>query len=87
MKRLIVAFVAAGALFAAVPVASSADSSLPPNCWGQEHATANQTSPGIIGTYASGYAHYFHSIGLNSGQAGVPAAKAACPTPPPPPPS
>jgi hypothetical protein len=85
MKRLIAALAATGAVFAVAPVAS-ADSSTPPNCWGQEHAAANATSPGIIGTYASGYAHYFKSIGLNSGQAGVPAAKAACPTPPPPPP-
>jgi hypothetical protein len=86
MKRLTAALLAAGAVFVVAPVAS-ADSSDPANCWGQEHAAANSVAPGIIGTYASGYAHYFHSVGLNSGQDGVPVAKAACPTPPPPPPA
>jgi hypothetical protein len=87
VKRLIAVCLAVGAAGIAVVPVASADPSDPANCWGQEHALANQANPGIVGVYASGYAHYFNSLGTSSGQTGVPAAKLSCPTPPPPPPA
>jgi hypothetical protein len=88
MKRLAAICLAAAsaAAFAGTPVAS-ADSSSPPSCFGQEISAAAAYSPGFLATLASGYAHYFNSVGLNLGQAGVPFVKATCPTLPPPPPT
>lgn len=88
MKRFAAICVAAAsaAAFAGAPVAS-ADSSSPPSCYGQEISNAAAYSPGLVGTLASGYAHYFNSQGLNLGQAGIPFVKATCPTLPPPPPT
>jgi hypothetical protein len=88
MKRLAaICFAAASAAaFVGAPVAS-ADSSSPPSCFGQEISAAAASSPGVVGTLASGYAHDFNSLGLNLGKAGVPFVKATCPTLPPPPPT
>jgi len=76
----------AGAAFAVAPPAPAASSS-PPGCFGQEISSAASSSPGFLGTFASGYAEYFNGLDLNLGQAGVPFAKATCPTLPPPPPA
>ena len=93
MKRLAaVCLASAAAGCIAAPIAS-ADSSSPPNCYGQEIAAGATSStaligePGLIGLLASGYVHCENSLGLNLGQAGIPEAKAPCPALPPPPPT
>jgi hypothetical protein len=67
---------------AGAPVAS-ADSSSPRSCYGQEISSAAAYSPRLVATLASGYAHYFNSLGLTLGRKGVPLVKATCPTLPP----
>ena len=87
MKRFLAICLVVGAVgVGAVPVAS-ADSSSPPNCFGQEISAGAQHSAGGLGAFISGYAHFFNSVGTSLGQTGIPFAKAACPVPPPPPPS
>jgi hypothetical protein len=87
VKRFVAVCLVTGAVgVAVVPVASAASSS-PPNCFGGEISTAAMSSPGFLGSFASGYAHFFNSNGTNLGQSGVPFAKATCPVVPPPPPS
>ena len=87
MKRFVAVFLATGAVGVAAAPLASADPSSPPSCFGQEISGAAMSSPGFLGSFVSGYTQFFNSQGLNLGQAGIPFAKATCPTPPPPPPS
>jgi hypothetical protein len=88
MKPFVAACLAtAGATALAGAPLTSADSSSPPSCYGREISNAATYGPGLVGTLASGYAHYFHSLGLNLGQAGIRDLKATCPMLPPPPPT
>ncbi len=88
MKRVFTVCIAAGALSVSAVSVAAADPSSPPNCFGQEVSTGATTGPpGSLGAFISGYAHFFNSMGTSLGATGIPAAKAACPTPPLPPPS
>jgi hypothetical protein len=88
MKRFVAVCLAVGAVGVSAVPAASADSSSPPNCFGQEISTgATNGPPGSLGAFISGYAHFFNSRDTSLGQTGIPFAKAACPVPPPPPPS
>jgi hypothetical protein len=88
VKRLAATLAAFGLLALGTAGSALGDASSPPSCFGnQDVAPAAQSSPGALGAFISGYAHFFNSTGTSIGQTGIPFAKATCPAPIPPPPS